>query len=48
MSASIFAIRASASAAREVTVPLYGHMTGEQQERVVGALADALKRPVTA
>ena len=40
--------RTEDAAAREVTIPLYGHLTGEQQERVVGALADALKRPVTA
>ncbi|UGS38837.1 DegT/DnrJ/EryC1/StrS family aminotransferase [Capillimicrobium parvum] len=40
--------RTEDAAAREVTIPLYGHLTAEQQERVVGALADALKRPVTA
>lgn len=40
--------RTEDAAAREVTVPLYGHMTGEQQERVVAALADALARPASA
>jgi len=40
--------RTEDASAREVTVPLYGHLTAEQQERVVAALADAVARPGTA
>jgi dTDP-4-amino-4,6-dideoxygalactose transaminase len=40
--------RTEDASAREVTIPLYGHLTAGQQERVVAALADALAHPASA
>jgi dTDP-4-amino-4,6-dideoxygalactose transaminase len=34
--------RTEDASAREVTIPLYAHLSAQQQERVVAALADAL------